>query len=93
MFTPPDRPGLLGCEESAKMFAMVVVSPRLPTGRPRDCGISSNVDVCEEAKHHTELFWFKLYKLYSSQHSLGILYSRFSRYNNSDVIGNWPSAR
>ena len=22
-----------------------------------DCGISSNVDVCEKAKHHTELFW------------------------------------
>ena len=25
-------------------------------------GINSNVDVCEEAKHHTELFWYKLYK-------------------------------
>ena len=25
-------------------------------------GINSNVDVCETAKHHTELFWYKLYK-------------------------------
>ena len=39
-----------------------VVSPRLPNGRSRDCGISSNVNVCEKAKHHTELFWYKLYK-------------------------------
>jgi len=38
------------------------LSPRLPTGRSRDCGINSNVNVCEKAKHHTELFWYKLYK-------------------------------
>ena len=36
--------------------------PRLPTGRSHDCGINSNVNVCEKAKHHTELFWYKLYK-------------------------------
>jgi len=30
----------------------------------------------------------KCISLYSSQHSLGILYSRFSRYNNSDEVVN-----
>ena len=25
-------------------------------------GVSSKVDACEKAKHHTELFWYKLYK-------------------------------
>ena len=51
-------------------------------------GINSNVDVCEKAKHHTELFWWSCISIYSSQHSLGILYSRFSKYNNSDEVTN-----
>ena len=65
-----------------------ILSPRLPSGRSRDCGVNSNVNVCEKAKHHTELFWYKLYKFIFVTHSLGILYSRFSRYNNSDEVAN-----
>ena len=37
---------------------------------PWQPGISSNVDVREKAKHHTELSDKVVYSLYSSQHSL-----------------------
>jgi len=36
--------------------------PRLLAEPLVTAGISSKVDVCEEAKHHTKLFWYKLYK-------------------------------
>ena len=38
------------------------LSPSCRLGVLVTAGINSNVNVGEKAKHHTELFWYKLYK-------------------------------